>query len=281
MERLQRFGFLADAEEFNRLAGDMANRQRRAAAGVAVHFGQHHAGQRQRFVKGLRGIRRILAGHRIDDKQGFNRINGGVDVLDFVHHRFVNVQTTGGIHQQHVVEFEFRFFQRRIDDIHRLLADVRREEIDADLLSKGFQLFDRRRAVNVRGNDQHFLLVLLAQEFPQLTDAGGFTGTLQARHQHHGRRLRGQVERLVLFAHRRHQLVADDFDELLTRGQAFIDFMADRALFHAADEITNHRKRNVRFQQRHAHFAQGVFNIVFCKASAAANVAQRTRQTIG
>ena len=110
MERLQRFGFLADAEEFNRLAGNMANRQRRAAAGVAVHFGQHHAGQRQRFVKGFGGIRRILAGHRIDDEQGFNRINGGVDVLNFVHHRFVNVQTTGGIHQQHVVEFELASF---------------------------------------------------------------------------------------------------------------------------------------------------------------------------
>ena len=182
MERLQRFGFLADAEEFNRLAGNMANRQRRAAAGVAVHFGQHHAGQRQRFVKGLRGIRRILTGHRINDEQGFNRVNGGVDVLDFVHHRFVNVQTTGGIHQQHVVEFELRFFQRRVDDINRLLADVGREEVDADLLGQGLQLFDRRRAVNVRGDHQHFLLVLLAQEFPQLTDAGGFTSTLQARH---------------------------------------------------------------------------------------------------
>lgn len=57
-----------------------------------------------------------------------------MDVLNFVHHRFVNVQTTGGIHQQHVVEFELRFFQRRVDDINRLLPDVGREEVDADLL---------------------------------------------------------------------------------------------------------------------------------------------------
>ena len=191
VERLQRFGFLADAEEFNRLAGDMTNRQRRAAAGVAVDFGQHHAGQRQRFVKGLRGIRRILTGHRIDDEQRLNRVNRGVDLFDFVHHRFINVQTAGGIHQQHVVEFQLRFFQRRVDDINRLLANVGREEIHADLLCQRFQLFNRRRAVYVRGNDQHFFLVLLAQEFAQLTDAGRFTRTLQARHQDDGRRLRG------------------------------------------------------------------------------------------
>ena len=57
--------------------------------------------------------------------------------------------------------------------------------------------------------------------------------------------------------------------------------MTHRALFDAADEVTNDRQRDVRLQQRHADFTQGIFNIVFGKASAAANVAQRTRQTIG
>jgi hypothetical protein len=46
VEHLERVGLLADAEELDRLAGDMAQRQRRAAAGVAVDLGQDHAGQR-------------------------------------------------------------------------------------------------------------------------------------------------------------------------------------------------------------------------------------------
>lgn len=98
-----------------------------------------------------------------------------MDLLNLIHHRFINVQTTGGIHQQHIVEFELRFFQRGINDINRLLTHVRREEINANLLGQRFQLFDRRRAIDVSGNDKDFLLVLFTQEFTQLSDAGGFT----------------------------------------------------------------------------------------------------------
>ena len=191
------------------------------------------------------------------------------------------MQTTGGIHQQHVKELQLRLFQRRVHDIDRFLSDIGREELHANLFGQGFQLFDRRRAINVGRDDQHFLLVLLAQEFTQLTDAGGFTRTLQTRHQHYCRWLRRQVKALVLFAHRRNQFVTHDFDELLTRGQALIHFMANRFLFYAVDEITDDRQRDVCFEQRHTHFAQRLFNIVFGKASTAADVAQRARQTIG
>ena len=191
------------------------------------------------------------------------------------------MQTTGGIHQQHIVEFQLRFFQRRVNDVDRLLRHVGREEIYPDLLGQSFQLFDRRRAINVRRDHQHFLLVLFTQEFTQLTDAGRFTRTLQARHQHHGRRLSRQVKHLVLFAHRRNQFITNDFDELLTRGQALVNFMTNRLLFYAVDKITNNRQRDVCFQQRHAHFAQRFLDVLFSKASAAADVAQRARQTIG
>ena len=204
-----------------------------------------------------------------------------MDLFDFVHHRFVNVQTTGGIHQQHVIEFEFGFFQRGVNDIDRLLANIRREEVHADLLGQSFQLFDRRRAINVRGDHQHFFLVLLAQEFTQLTDAGRFTRTLQARHKHHGWRLCSQIQGLVFFAHCRNQFVTDNLDEFLTRRQAFVNFMTNRFLFYAIDKLTHYRQRYVSLQQRHAHFAQRLFNVVFSKASTATDIAQRARQTIG
>ncbi len=49
------------------------DRQRRAAARVAVELGQHHAGQRQRLVEGAGGVDRVLALHRVDDEQGLDR----------------------------------------------------------------------------------------------------------------------------------------------------------------------------------------------------------------
>ena len=226
-------------------------------------------------------IDRILTGHGVNHKQGFNRVNRRMDLFDLVHHRFVNVQTTSGIHQQHVVEFQFGFFQRRVNDIYRLLTNIRREEINAHLLCQRLKLFDCRRAINVGRNHQHFLLVLLAQELTEFTNAGCFTGTLQARHQHDRRRLRRQVQGLVLFAHRRNQFVTDDFDELLPRRQALINFMTNRFLFYAIDKLTHYRQSDIRLQQRHAHFAQRIFYVVFSEASTATDIAQRARQTIG
>ncbi|MNH15569.1 hypothetical protein D3C79_751830 [compost metagenome] len=281
MERLQRFGFLAHAEELDRFAGNVTDGQRSTAARVTIDLGQHHAGQRQRLVKGLGGVGRILAGHGVDHKQGFHRLDRRVHLLDFVHHRFVNVQTAGGIDDQYVVELQLGLLQRTVNDVDRFFFDIRREEVDADAFRQGFQLFDRRWAINVGGNHQDFFLLFFFQEFTKLGDAGSFTGALQARHQHHCWRLRRQVQLGVHFAHRGNQLALDDLDELLPRRQAFVDFMTYRAFFYAIDKVPHHRQRNVRFQQCHAHFTQGFLDIFFGQPPTAADIAQGARQTIG
>ena len=53
MEILDRVHLLADAEQLDRLAGDGAHRERRAAAPVAVHAGQHDAGEADALVEVL------------------------------------------------------------------------------------------------------------------------------------------------------------------------------------------------------------------------------------
>lgn len=85
--------------------------------------------------------------------------------------------------------------------------------------------------------------------------------------------------RVWFFAHRRNQFVTDDFDELLPRRQALINFMTNRFLFYAIDKLTHYRQSDVRLQQRHAHFAQRIFYVVFSEASTATDIAQRARQT--
>ncbi len=69
MELLQRVDLLAGADELDRLAGDGAHRQRRAAAAVAVHAGQHDAGDAEALVEGARRVDRVLAGQRVGDEQ--------------------------------------------------------------------------------------------------------------------------------------------------------------------------------------------------------------------
>ena len=51
VELFERVDLLADADEFDRLAGHMAHGERGAAAAVAVHPGQHHAGDADALVE--------------------------------------------------------------------------------------------------------------------------------------------------------------------------------------------------------------------------------------
>ena len=65
MEGFQAVELFAHADEFDRLAGDVVYRQRRAAARIAIQLGQNNPGQRQRLAKCLGSVDRILAGHGI------------------------------------------------------------------------------------------------------------------------------------------------------------------------------------------------------------------------
>ena len=51
MEGLEGIGLFADADELDGLAGDVADGEGRAAAGVAVHFGEDDAGEAEALVE--------------------------------------------------------------------------------------------------------------------------------------------------------------------------------------------------------------------------------------
>ena len=71
-------------------------------------------------------------------------------------------------------------------------------------------------------------------------------------------------------AHERDQLLVQDADERLAGREAGGDFGAERLLLDALDEGLDHRQRNVGLEQRHAHFAQGLADVFFGDAAAAA-----------
>ena len=75
-ELLERVHLLAEADEADRPAGDRPHRQRRAAAAVAVHAGQQHAGDADLAVELLGDVDRVLAGQAVDDQQRLVRPAG-------------------------------------------------------------------------------------------------------------------------------------------------------------------------------------------------------------
>ena len=66
--------------EHDRPAGQLHDRQRGAAARVAVELGQHDAVEADAVQEGLRGGHRVLADHRVDDEQDLVRLDGVADV---------------------------------------------------------------------------------------------------------------------------------------------------------------------------------------------------------
>ncbi|MCY1174563.1 hypothetical protein D9M73_147700 [compost metagenome] len=201
--------------------------------------------------------------------------------LDLVHHVGVDVQTAGGVDDDHVDELQLGFTDGGFGDGHRLLADIGREEGDADIVGQCFQLLDCRRTIDVGRHHHHALFLALFKKARQLAGGGGLTGALQARHQHDSRRGGVQCEVFVGRAHQAFQLGLDDLHEGLARRQAARHLGADSAFLDRIDEVLDHRQGDVGFEQRHAHFAQGVFDVVFSQLGLAGDMAQRLRETVG
>ena len=102
MKRLEGVRLFAHADELDGLAGDVANRKRRAAARVAVHLGQHHARQSKPRMKILRGVHRVLAGHGVGDEENLLRREKFFQALHLGHQFLVDVQPAGGVDDQRV-----------------------------------------------------------------------------------------------------------------------------------------------------------------------------------
>ena len=145
----------------------------------------------------------------------------------------------------------------------RLLSLLDREEIRPRLLRKQRQLLNRGRTVGVAGNEHHLFLFLFHQPLCQLPATGRFSGSLQPGHKDYCWRNSREVNVSLLSAHEGDQFVVDDPNESLTRCKTTNDFLADCFFPDPRNEFLDYRQSDIRFQQRHAHFAQCILNIVF------------------
>ncbi len=127
------------------------------------------------------------------------------------------------------------------------------------LLAQRFELLHRRRAIHVRRHEQ-WRAALLMEQPTQLPAGRRFAGAVQADHQH-AARIATQLQPGVGRTEQVHQLVVDDFDDLLSRLNALDDLLAEGFDFDALDEIPGDLEVHIGLQQGQPHLAQGIAGV--------------------
>ena len=117
--------------------------------------------------------------------------------------------------------------------------------------------------------------------FGQLGGGGGFTRTLQTRHQNHSRRLRRQIDVGHAIAHGGGQLPVHDGHQGLAWLQRTQNLLTQGFVFHAGNEISHDWQRHVGFQERHAHLAQHVGHVGFRDPRLSTDLLNELREFVG
>ncbi len=115
----------------------MPDRQRRAAARIAIGFGENDAGQTQGIVECFGCVDGVLARHAVNHEQALVRLDRRLEFADFRHHLGIDMQSSGGVEQQHVVSLQCRLRQRALGDSHGRFARVGGRKAGAHLRGQG------------------------------------------------------------------------------------------------------------------------------------------------
>ena len=260
MEGLESLHLLAGADELDRLTAHLADRERRAAAGITIELGQHRTGDAHLLVEGTGELGRFLTDHRIHHQQHLIGLHGGADPHHLLHHLGVDLEATGGVDQKRVESLLFRLGQTSGRNVFRLGLSTEAEHLHIDLSTERFQLLDGSWSVDVGPHHQGTAALILEVE-SQLGRRGGFTGTLKAGHQHDGGSVSRLGQRSVIAPHDLHQLLVHHLDEFLVRTDAAHHFGAHGLLAHIGNEVLHHREADIGLQKGTAHVLQRPLNV--------------------
>ena len=172
---------LTHGDELDGLTRDLADGQRAATAGVAVELGDDHTVEVGALGEGGHHVDDILTGHRVDDHEDLIGLDRLLDVDGLLHHLLIDLQTTGGVDDDHVAHVVDRLADGCAGDIDRMRA-IAAEHRHADLAAEGGELIGSGGTIDVaRGEKRAFALFL--EHIGELDGCGGLTGALQA-HEH-------------------------------------------------------------------------------------------------
>ena len=108
-----------------------------------------------------------------------------------------------------------------------------------------------------------------------------FTGALQAHEHDDVGDAAGEHQLAIGTAEQLGELVGDDLDDVLRRGQGVEHLGIKAALLGARHELLDHLEVNVGFEHGHAHLAHGGVYVVLGQAALAAQAREDALQAIG
>ena len=283
VERLEVAQVLAGGREDDRAARHAGDRQRGAASGIAVEFGEHDAGEVDAILERLRRGHGVLTDHRVDDEQHLVRVDRLPDVGGLLHHFLIDAEAAGRVDDDHVMQLVVREFDGVLRHLHRVtdtVARFRSEHRNARLLTDDLQLGDRVRSLQV-GRDQDRGVVLFHQPLRQLAGERRLARTLQAGEHDHGRRVLREFEATLLAAEDVHEFLVDDLHNLLGGVERPIDLVTEGSLPHRRGEVLDDRQGDVGVEQGTPDFADGAVDIRCAELALAAEVLERVGKTVG
>ena len=257
IELLEIFQPLAAADKRNRHADDRHDRQRRAAARIAVELAQDDAADAEPAVELARALDGVLPCHRVGDVQQIRGLRRVANRLELGHQLVVDVQAACRVDDDDVVAEVRGFGDRALrarDGIH-LPRRIVHADAETRLLRDDVQLLNRRRPLHV-GRHEQCVLALLGQPLRELARGRRLARALQAQQQDHARPLVRRLQSAFGIAEERDHFVADDLDDLLRRRQAPEHILPQRAIAHAVDERLDDLEIDVGFEQREANLAE-------------------------
>ena len=180
------------------------------------------------------------------------------------------MQAAGGVHDDHVAGGKFGFFDGAAHDFERFVSAFAGPNRRAHRFGDLGELFARRGAVDVGGNDQRAMAVL-GEPLGKLSRGGGFAGALQADDHPDRRRARSE-QRLGVFAEHGGEFVANGLDHLLVGRKLQHDFAADRFLANVGEQFVGDADVDVPFEQGFANFGEGGVQVLFGELALAAKI---------
>ena len=280
IERLERLDPLAHAEERDRLARHLPQRERSAAARIAVHLRQHQGIDPDALGERLADPHRLLPGHPVHDQEHLMRAARALHLLQLAHHRIVDLQATGGVEHQKIEPAPLRLAARALCNRDRRCvrpgAPVRGARTGCELL----ELVHRRRAIDVGAHQQHALAALV-QPAGELTRERGLARTLKAGEQDDGRHVRRARERDRVLPEQALELVPDDPHHVLSGSETFQNFFADRPLLDPGHEIPGDHEIDIRFEQGTPNFAKTIPDVLRAEPSLAREISDDPLQSVG
>ena len=206
------------------------------------------------------------------------RLYRSLDVAQFLHERFINLQAACRIDDDDIICMRCRVCDRSTRNGNSILLPLR-EHRHIDLSANNLKLLDRSGPIDIISHKERALALFLQHE-SKLAGRGRLSRSLKTRKHDDGRRIRTDVETALRPTHQRGEFLIDDLDNGLCRRERIEHLLPDGSLLDALHKVLDDLEIDVCFQQRHAHLAHRLVHVVLGQLAVPAQLLEYPLQAV-